>query len=948
MRVSFRAKLLGVVATATLALVSLVVVSSIMARRVDGHLEDIRRHYLPRVGLRPQLEAQFERIQRGFQDAVAANDVEKLAGTVELKKQFVQQLADAQGSVDPALASLLSDALEDFHATGMAVSRRLIAGETGEGVVARMAELQERQKRVAELLDKATKFDQAGLTSAFTAAADAQATGSRVRLLVSAICLVVVFLLFFWISRNLLRSVAHLTAGFRRFGAGDFAAEIPVASSDELGDLARQANQMSSSLQRLEAERSGAEWFAGGRAGLAERLRGELTPKEAADRAVSFLCDYLGCPVGALHIADADGIFRLLGRYAMATEVEPFRPGEGLAGEAALRHEVTVVQASGGGLHIRSGLIEGTAKSLALVPLLRNGRVIGVLELASLHPWEARATELLLSARETLAIALEVARGRAELRSLLSETELQRGALEEKNAALVDTRRRLEQQTDELTRASAYKSQFLANMSHELRTPLNAIIGFAQLLHDEEVGPLEDQQKDFLNDVLRSGRHLLQLINDVLDLAKVEAGKIEFRPEPIDPSKVVVEVLAVLRTTAATGRVEVHSEIDPALGELTIDPARLKQVLYNFVSNALKFTPPGGSVHIRLEAQGDDRFLLEVEDTGKGIEPQDLARLFVEFQQIHDGSDKTHSGTGLGLALTKRLVEAQGGSVGVRSTVGKGSTFFAVLPRRSGKIATAPEAEAQLAGAGADAPTILVIEDNPGDQVALSNVLAKAGYAVQLASTGEAAIALARTRSFDAVTLDLFLPDMTGLEVLKRLRAEGVNKDIPVVVVTVVAERGAVAGFAVQDVLPKPVDPAALVGAMIRSGVAPGRTGTILVVDDDAGSLKLISATLKQLGYPTRSARGGEEALSILREMMPSAVILDLVMPGMNGFQFLERLRSDPAGRRVPVIVWTVKDLTSEERTFLRASAQAVVNKGQGGNGILAELEAVVGKRSAA
>src|SRR5260370_12382688 len=286
---------------------------------------------------------------------------------------------------------------------------------------------------------------------------------------------------------------------------------------------------------------------------------------EAADRAAAFLCRSLACPVGALHVVHPDGVFRLLGQHGLAEAAPSSRPGEGLAGQAVLHGEITVVQAPADHLRIRSGLVDGTPRAIALVPLLRNGQVTGLLELASLQPWEERATELLASGRETLAIAIEVARGREELRALLEETERQRGALEEKNAALVDTRRRLEQQADELTRASAYKSQFLANMSHELRTPLNAIIGFAELLHDEEVGPLQEQQKDFLGDVLRSGRHLLQLINDMLDLSKVEAGKLEFRPERVDLTKLVDEVLAVLRTAASARRARLSWDIDPSL-----------------------------------------------------------------------------------------------------------------------------------------------------------------------------------------------------------------------------------------------------------------------------------------------------------------------------------------------------------------------------------------------
>jgi signal transduction histidine kinase len=263
-------------------------------------------------------------------------------------------------------------------------------------------------------------------------------------------------------------------------------------------------------------------------------------------------------------------------------------------------------------------------------------------------------------------------------RGVLVDVTARRAAeeLRQHSAELEARNRRIEE-------ASRLKSEFLANMSHELRTPLNAILGFAELLHDGVVDPASPQHREFLGDILNSGQHLLQLINDVLDLAKVEAGRLELRPEPIDLSALVAEVCSILRTTAASRRITVEHQLDPALTDLVLDPSRLKQVLYNYLSNALKFTHEGGRVTIRATAEGDDRLRLEVEDDGIGIAPADLNRLFLDFQQLDGGSSKRHPGTGLGLALTRRLVEAQGGEVGVRSQPGLGSVFHAVLPRHA-------------------------------------------------------------------------------------------------------------------------------------------------------------------------------------------------------------------------------------------------------------------------
>jgi signal transduction histidine kinase len=234
--------------------------------------------------------------------------------------------------------------------------------------------------------------------------------------------------------------------------------------------------------------------------------------------------------------------------------------------------------------------------------------------------------------------------------------------------------------------ANRAKSEFLSQMSHELRTPLNAIIGFAELMHDGKVGPVSAEQQEFLGDILISARHLLQLINDVLDLSKVESGRMEFHPESVDLAALVGEIRDVLRGVAVRKRIRLDMTVDPAIGPMVVDPAKLKQVLYNYLSNAVKFTPEDGSVSLRVAPEGADAVRIEVQDTGPGIDEEDLARLFVEFQQLDGGPGRQHEGTGLGLALTKRIVEAQGGQVGVRSTPGQGSVFFAILPRTAQRV----------------------------------------------------------------------------------------------------------------------------------------------------------------------------------------------------------------------------------------------------------------------
>jgi len=368
----------------------------------------------------------------------------------------------------------------------------------------------------------------------------------------------------------------------------------------------------------------------------------------------------------------------------------------------------------------------------------------------------------------------------------------------------------LELENRRIAEASRLKSEFLASMSHELRTPLNAILGFAELLRDRRVSPTSPEHDEFVRDIVTSGRHLLQLINDLLDLAKVEAGRLDLRPVPVSVGAITREVVAILRHPAAARGIAVTIDIDPDLVDVVVDPARLRQVLYNYLSNAIKFSPDRTRVQVRALAHGDT-FRLEVEDEGPGIAPVDLGRLFVEFQQLEGGLGRKHPGTGLGLALTRRLVEAQGGTIGVLSTPGRGSVFHAVLPRvaRPGQARIGRRTLAPRAGA----PTVLVVEDAPRDQALLVSALAEAGFAVDLVATGADAIARCRERTFDGIVLDLVLPDTTGLEVLAAVRTLDRNRGTPVVALTAPDEALAGAGD-VDDVLAKPVFADELVSAL--------------------------------------------------------------------------------------------------------------------------------------
>ena len=463
-------------------------------------------------------------------------------------------------------------------------------------------------------------------------------------------------------------------------------------------------------------------------------------------------------------------------------------------------------------------------------------------------------------------------------------------------------------------------------MSHELRTPLNAVIGFADLLHSGFVKPESPRHHEFLGLIGTSGRHLLQLINDVLDLSKVESGKFDFFPEAVDLSLVLKEVRDILHTAIHRKNILIITDLDPSIIELRLDPSRLKQVLYNYLSNAIKFTADGGKVTVRAFAQGPAHFRLEVEDTGIGISPADLPRLFTEFQQLDAGYSKQHQGTGLGLALTRRLVQAQGGRVGVRSTLGAGSVFYFVLNRVHGADGSRAEAPNNVV---TSPDRVLVIEDDQHHQERLMAAFEKAGFDVDAVADSDEALRQARGTRYTALTLDLILPSQRGLDLLANIRSHGASHATPVVGVTMPAQERS-ATFSIANLLCKPIRSDEILMAMAPFKLPePGRAN-VLVIDDDQSALDLMQATLKSIGLDAVCMLDGREALRHLDQLRPDAIILDLMMPEFDGFQVLDALHRLPAWRQVPVFIWTSLLLTDEEYATLARSATAILIKGGG------------------
>ena len=475
-----------------------------------------------------------------------------------------------------------------------------------------------------------------------------------------------------------------------------------------------------------------------------------------------------------------------------------------------------------------------------------------------------------------------------------------------------------------LETASRAKSDFLANMSHELRTPLNAIIGFSEVLQEQMFGPLNDKQAEYLGDIVTSGRHLLLLINDTLDLSKIEAGKMELELATFSLPAVLEDGVTMVRERAVRHGIECSVDAGPDLDDVEADERKVKQVVFNLLSNAVKFTPDRGRVEVRARRVGD-RAEVAVADTGVGIDPADQDRIFQEFQQAGQ-----QEGSGLGLALARSLVALHGGRLWVDSEHGSGSTFTFTLPVRQTAESEAAEPEPVLSKAEqapvpqaskAGRATVLLIEDDPRSVELLTLYLEGGGFEVAGCGDGLAGIEAARRRPPDAIVLDIMLPDLSGWDFLALVKADETTARIPVVIVSMLDERGKGLALGAADYLVKPVSREDLLAAL--HPIIPARVGDgsckVLTIDDDPVAVKLIETVLGEKGFTVVRALSGGEGVKAARTQQPDLIILDLLMPETDGFEVLERLQADPTTAEIPIVILTAKDIAPEEHERLAA-----------------------------
>jgi GAF domain-containing protein/DNA-binding response OmpR family regulator len=583
----------------------------------------------------------------------------------------------------------------------------------------------------------------------------------------------------------------------------------------------------------------------------------------------------------------------------------PIRRGEGVGGRMAVTLEPVQVSDIGApdaySGPLRDVLLRTGARALLGIPMLREGHLIGGLTVTRKTPGEFSQ----------------------EIIDLL-KTFASQSALAIQNAKLF---REIGDKSRQLEAADRHKSEFLANMSHELRTPLNAIIGYSEMLQEDAADLGAAQFTDDLKRINAAGKHLLELINAVLDLSKIEAGKMELYLESFDVGGLVRDIAAVIEPLAAKNGNRLDVRCPDETRTMRADVTKVRQALFNLLSNACKFTDRGTiSLTVDREAvDGQEWMMFNVSDTGIGMTPEQLTRLFEAFSQADAATTRRYGGTGLGLALSRRLCRMMGGDVTVESEAGRGSTFTIRLPARVAEVAEEPAAPAPLAdhlppGIG----TVLVIDDEAAVRDLMQRFLGKEGFRVIAAAGGDEGLRRARELRPDAITLDVMMPGMDGWAVLTALKADPEIADIPVIMLTIVDDRNLGYALGASDYLTKPIDRERLVTVLKQHR----RDRPVLVVDDDAEVRQLLRRMLESEGYAVVEAENGRVAIARLHDGPPSLILLDLMMPEMNGFEFVTELRRHEGWRAIPVVVITARDLSREDRERLNGHVEKVLQKG--------------------
>jgi signal transduction histidine kinase/DNA-binding response OmpR family regulator len=841
--------------------------------------------------------------------------------------------------------------------------RRLHASVTGDDSIVtlrhrKLAEYGESRRLIAESEDLAEQLREAvghvfnrsrdQIAVASDTAQSAKSYAEKVLLATGALGLLSSFLIvWFYVGRNVVSRLTQLSSTMLEIAGGKTDTLVTASGTDEIAAMGRAVDvfrRNAIELDRLLIERSEAAARLERRvaertdelAHSVEELRALGEVGKAASSSLDLDTVLVTIVTHAVQLSQGDagtiyefdraaGVFEPRANYGLSREmVEALRQsririGDTIVGRCAATQapvEVSDVETEQD-YRLRGLLLGAGMHALLAVPLLRDDQIIGALIVRrrSVGRFPQSVVTLLQTFASQSVVAIQNARLFQEVQAKSRELEV----------------------------ASQLKSQFLANMSHELRTPLNAIIGYSDMLLEDAKGSGREADAADLRKIQDAGKHLLALIDDILDLSKIEAGKMTLYLEDFEVRPLVESVAGTIRPLAAKNgnRLEIRCSND--VGAVHSDLTKIRQTLLNLLSNACKFTRNGAVALVarREPEAGSDWIIFEVSDTGIGMTQEQQERLFEAFTQADTSTPRSYGGTGLGLAISRSFCRQLGGDITLVSELGKGTTFTARLPavtRASPAEASsaAPDVEAPAAGS---APSVLVVDDDPSARDLLKRYLKRAGYAVTVAGSGEEALRLARAATPDIVTLDVLMPQMDGWAVLAAMKENAALADIPVIMVSVTDNRDIATSLGVSDFLMKPVEREQLLRSLQRCYPQLARR-QVLIVEDDAPTRELMRSILEKNRCIVVEAEHGLAGLERLTEARPNIILVDVMMPEMDGFEFIGRVRAEACYRDIPIVVITAKTLTPEERARLNSHMQGFVQKGDAnGAALLAAID---------
>ena len=793
-------------------------------------------------------------------------------------------------------------------------------------------------------------------------------------------------------------------------------------------DLYSLSDSYAESLEQQQAHAAALEkqgWYRTGQTQLSEAIIGQQTLPALGQSILNFLSRYLGASVGALYVTQ-EGKLQRVAEFAWDKERlnagRSVELGEGLVGQVALeRRLMTLDHVPPGYLKVSSALGETDAGAVLIVPVEDSGMLNGVLEIGFLRPLRDEDSELLRRISDSLGSAIEAARYRQRLQRMLAETQQlneelqvqqeelraaneeleeqsnalresqahmeeqraeleqtneqlgqhteelarQRDEMDRKNHRLREVQLMLEERADELQRASRYKSEFLANMSHELRTPLNSSLILAKLLADNPDGNLHDDQVQFARSIYSAGNDLLNLINDILDISKVEAGKLDVRPELLVLTRMVDGLKSLFLAQALEKSLQFNVELEDSLpSSLYTDRQRLEQIIKNLLSNAFKFTEKG-SVELRVTRRGDEHVAFAVRDSGIGISVDQQEVIFEAFRQADGTTNRRYGGTGLGLSISRELAHLLGGTIEVSSEPGAGSLFTLIVPENysepanieppkvipvpiqplAAAIAAAepvamqplePVREPAVAGVADDRDqfpfserSVLVIEDEPQFAGILRDLAHELKYSCLIAQNADHGFDTAVQYRPDAILLDMRLPDHSGLTVLERLKENPITRHIPVHIVSVEDRKEAAMQMGAIGYATKPTTREDLKDIFHRlEAKLAQKVKRILLVEDDARQRESVSRLIEDVDIEITAVEFGAQALELLRSTVFDCMIIDLKLPDMDGHQLLEQMAREDIRSFPPVIVYTGRNLTRDEEAALMKYSRSIIIKG--------------------